>query len=148
MKIKIGSGDYELWLANLRENQSVLKSLKAEKSANNTDTLDYEDTYLFGSIDEVEGRIEIEKYSCVNARKLTFWHEVVHGLMYELGMRELGNDEGFVEALGRLLYRFTLDNNLDKIYTYLEKKWLIYLLSSASYLWLQSGIVITICLNK
>ena len=42
--------------------------------------------------------------------------------MYELGMRELGNDEGFVEALGRLLYRFTLDNNLDKIYTYLEKK--------------------------
>ena len=51
MKIKIGSGDYELWLANLRENQSVLKSLKAEKSANNTDTLDYEDTYLFGSID-------------------------------------------------------------------------------------------------
>ena len=148
MKIKIGSGDYELWLANLRENQSVLKSLKAEKSANNTDTLDYEDTYLFGSIDEIEGRIEIEKYSCVNARKLTFWHEVVHGLMYELGMRELGNDEGFVEALGRLLYRFTLDNNLDKIYTYLEKKWLTYLLSSASYLWLQSGIVITICLNK
>ena len=148
MKIKIGSGDYELWLANLRENQSVLKSLKAEKSANNTDTLDYEDTYLFGSIDEIEGRIEIEKYSCVNARKLTFWHEVVHGLMYELGMRELGNDEGFVEALGRLLYRFTLDNNLDKIYTYLEKKWLIYLLSSTSWLWLQSGIVITICLNK
>ena len=132
MKIKIGSGDYELWLANLRENQSVLKSLKAEKSANNTDTSDYEDTYLFGSIDEIEGKIEIEKYSCVNARKLTFWHEVVHGLMYELGMRELGNDEGFVEALGRLLYRFTLDNNLDKIYTYLEKKWLTYLLSSAS----------------
>ena len=132
MKIKIGSGDYELWLANLRENQSVLKSLKAEKSANSTDTSDYEDTYLFGSIDEIEGRIEIEKYSCVNARKLTFWHEVVHGLMYELGMRELGNDEGFVEALGRLLYRFTKDNNLDKIYTYLEKKWLIYRLSSTS----------------
>ena len=132
MKIKIGSGDYELWLANLKENQSVLKSLRAEKSASSIDTLDYEDTYLFGSIDEIEGRIEIEKYSCVNARKLTFWHEVVHGLMYELGMRELGNDEGFVEALGRLLYRFTLDNNLDKIYTYLEKKWLIYLLSSTS----------------
>lgn len=122
MKIKIGSGDYELWLANLRENQRVLKSLKAEKSANSTDTSDCEDTYLFGSIDEIEGKIEIEKYSCVNARKLTFWHEVVHGLMYELGMRELGDDEGFVEALGRLLYRFTLDNNLDKIYTYLEKK--------------------------
>ena len=132
MKIKIGSGDYELWLANLRENQSVLKSLKAEKSASSIDTLDYEDIYLFGSIDEIEGRIEIEKYSCVNARKLTFWHEVVHGLMYELGMRELGNDEGFVEALGRLLYRFTLDNNLDKIYTYLEKKWRTLLPSSIS----------------
>ena len=121
MKIKIGSGDYELWLANLRENQSVLKSLKAEKSANNTDTLDYEDTYLFGSIDEIEGRIEIEKYSCVNARKLTFWHEVVHGLMYELGMRELGNDEGFVEALGRLLYRFTLDNNFERFIHILKR---------------------------
>ena len=57
MKIKIGSGDYELWLANLRENQSVLKSLKAEKSANNANPLDNEEPYLFGAIDEIEGRI-------------------------------------------------------------------------------------------
>ena len=121
MNIKIGSGDYELWLANLRENQNALKSLKAEKSASNEEPLDYEYPYLFGAIDEIEGKIEIEKYSCVNARKLTFWHEVVHGLMYELGMRELGNDEGFVEALGRLLYRFTLDNNIQEVYTYLER---------------------------
>lgn len=121
MNIKIGSGDYELWLANLRENQNALKSLKAEKSANNEEPLDYDYPYLFGAIDEIEGKIEIEKYSCVNARKLTFWHEVVHGLMYELGMRELGNDEGFVEALGRLLYRFTLDNNIQEVYTYLER---------------------------
>ena len=127
MNIKIGSGDYELWLANLRENQSVLKSLKAEKSASNEEPLDYEYPYLFGAIDEIEGKIEIEKYSCVNARKLTFWHEVVHGLMYELGMRELGNDEGFVEALGRLLYRFTLDNNIQEVYTYLERNdWFTY----------------------
>ena len=121
MNIKIGSGDYELWLANLRENQNALKSLKAEKSVSNEEPLDYEYPYLFGAIDEIEGKIEIEKYSCVNARKLTFWHEVVHGLMYELGMRELGNDEGFVEALGRLLYRFTLDNNIQEVYTYLER---------------------------
>lgn len=121
MNIKIGSGDYELWLANLRENQNALKSLKAEKSASNEEPLDYDYPYLFGAIDEIEGKIEIEKYSCVNARKLTFWHEVVHGLMYELGMRELGNDEGFVEALGRLLYRFTLDNNIQEVYTYLER---------------------------
>lgn len=121
MNIKIGSGDYELWLANLRENQNALKSLKAEKSVSNEESLDYDYPYLFGAIDEIEGKIEIEKYSCVNARKLTFWHEVVHGLMYELGMRELGNDEGFVEALGRLLYRFTLDNNIQEVYTYLER---------------------------
>lgn len=121
MNIKIGSGDYELWLANLRENQNALKSLKAEKSASNEEPLDYDYPYLFGAIDEIEGKIEIEKYSCINARKLTFWHEVVHGLMYELGMRELGNDEGFVEALGRLLYRFTLDNNIQEVYTYLER---------------------------
>ena len=127
MNIKIGSGDYELWLANLRENQNALKSLKAEKSASNEEPLDYEYPYLFGAIDEIEGKIEIEKYSCVNARKLTFWHEVVHGLMYELGMRELGNDEGFVEALGRLLYRFTLDNNIQEVYTYLERNdWFTY----------------------
>ena len=121
MNIKIGSGDYELWLANLRENQNALKSLKAEKSVSNEESLDYDYPYLFGAIDEIEGKIEIEKYSCINARKLTFWHEVVHGLMYELGMRELGNDEGFVEALGRLLYRFTLDNNIQEVYTYLER---------------------------
>ena len=127
MNIKIGSGDYELWLANLRENQNALKSLKAEKSASNEEPLDYEYPYLFGAIDEIEGKIEIEKYSCINARKLTFWHEVVHGLMYELGMRELGNDEGFVEALGRLLYRFTLDNNIQEVYTYLERNdWFTY----------------------
>lgn len=127
MNIKIGSGDYELWLANLRENQNALKSLKAEKSASNEEPLDYDYPYLFGAIDEIEGKIEIEKYSCINARKLTFWHEVVHGLMYELGMRELGNDEGFVEALGRLLYRFTLDNNIQEVYTYLERNdWFTY----------------------
>lgn len=122
MKIKIGSGEYNLCLKNLTVNQNVLKKIKAVKSVNNEDSCNYNDTYVFGTIDEVEGTIEIEKHSYINARKLTFWHEVVHGLMFEMGMRELGDDEGFVEALSRLLYRFNSDNNLQKVYTYLEKK--------------------------
>lgn len=118
MKVKIGSSEYDLYLKNLNVNQKVLKEIKGELPE---DLESYDSKYIFGYIDEIEGKIEIEKNSCTNARKLTFWHEVVHGLMYEIGLRELGDDEGFVEALSRQLYAFMRNNNIDKVYTMLEK---------------------------
>jgi hypothetical protein len=41
--------------------------------------------------------------------------------MYEIGLRELGDDEGFVEALSRQLYAFMRNNDINKVYTMLEK---------------------------
>ena len=73
-----------------------------------------------------EGYIKIAR-SCLgrtqggSSQLNTFWHEVVHGLMIEIGARELGEDEGFVDALSRQLYSFYKNNNIEKVYTYLEK---------------------------
>lgn len=118
MKVKIGSSEYELTLKNLDVNKEVLKEIKGDVSG---DLESKDSQYIFGYIDEIEGKIDIEKNSCINARKLTFWHEVVHGLMYEIGLRELGDDEGFVEALSRQLYGLMRNNDIAKVYTYLEK---------------------------
>ena len=118
MKIKIGSSDYDLCLANLKENVKERKSPE-RKDVNNTSEAD--DCYILGYLDEAFTRIAIEKDSSKLCKKLTFWHEVVHGLMIEIGLRELGEDEGFVDALARQLYSFHKNNNIEKVYTYLEK---------------------------
>lgn len=118
MKIKIGSSDYDLCLANLKENQRAKRSPE-EKDVNNSSE-EFE-SYTLGYLDECYTDIAIEKDSSKQARKLTFWHEVVHGLMIEIGARELGEDEGFVDALSRQLFTFHKNNNIEKVYTYLEK---------------------------
>lgn len=118
MKVKIGSSEYELHLKNLDVNKKVLEEINKDSREVSEE---YDTKYVFGYIDEIVGKIEVEKNSCVNARKLTFWHEVVHGIMYEIGLRELGDDEGFVEALSRQLYGFMRNNDIYKVYAFLEK---------------------------
>ena len=51
-----------------------------------------------------------------------FWHEVVHGMLFEIGQDTLSCDEVLVDSLGKVLWAFHRDNNLDKIYTYLGEK--------------------------
>lgn len=118
MKIKIGSSDYDLCLANLKENLKERRSPE-RKDVNNTSEED--ELCILGYLDEAYTKIAVEKASSKQARKLTFWHEVVHGLMIEIGARELGEDEGFVDALSRQLFTFHKNNNIEKVYTYLEK---------------------------
>ena len=118
MKIKIGSSDYDLCLANLKENLKERKSPE-RKDVNNTSEED--ELYILGYLDEAFTKIAVEKDSSKLCKKLTFWHEVVHGFMIEIGLRELGEDEGFVDALARQLYSFYKNNNIEKVYTYLEK---------------------------
>lgn len=118
MKIKIGSCDYELCLANLSQK---LMEKSAERSPERKDASSPEDFLVLGYLDECDCSINVEKDSCVLTRKLTFWHEVVHGLLFEIGARELSEDEGLVDALARQLYSFYKNNNIDKAYTYLEK---------------------------
>ena len=121
MKIKIGSSDYDLCLANLKENVKERKSPESpeRKDVNNTSEEDY--CYVLGYWDEAITKIAVEKDSSKLCNKLTFWHEVVHGFMIAIGLRELGDDEGFVDALARQLYSFYKNNNIEMVYTYLEK---------------------------
>ena len=71
MKIKIGSSDYDLCLANLKENLKERKSPE-RKDVNNTSEED--DCYILGYLDEVFTKIAVEKDSSKLCKKLTFWH--------------------------------------------------------------------------
>ena len=121
MKIKIGSSDYELCLANLKENLKERRSPESPERKDVNNTSEEDELYVLGYLDEAFTKIAVEKDSSKLCKKLIFWHEVVHGLMIEIGLRELGEDEGFVDALARQLYSFYKNNNIEKVYTYLEK---------------------------
>ena len=121
MKIKIGSSDYDLCLANLKENVKERRSPESPERKDVNNTSEEDECYILGYLDEAFTKIAVEKDSSKLCKKLTFWHEVVHGLMIEIGARELGEDEGFVDALSRQLFTFHKNNNIEKVYTYLEK---------------------------
>lgn len=77
----------------------------------------FEDGQRFrGTLEECKWLIEISKEFPKQAREQTFWHEVVHGILYEIGEQELNADEGFVDAFAKQLYMFNKNNNINKIY--------------------------------
>lgn len=100
MKIHIGSLDYDL----------IMQSEK----------MPYEDGEAIGMIEEDFCRISISKNFPQQTKRQSFWHEVVHGMMIELGMHELVNDEGFVDAFGKQIYAFMQKNDVKKIYDKLD----------------------------
>ena len=69
-----------------------------------------------------ENVISINKKYPVQTRKQTFWHEVVHAMLDEIGEEELCEDEGFVDAFAKQLYGLIHRNKIDKIYDYLGGK--------------------------
>jgi hypothetical protein len=95
MNIRIGSTKYEL----LRPQNVIIG-----------------DGVYLGAIDRDAGELEIKSSIKPQAAKQTFWHEVMHGMMHEMGEEELCHDEQFIESLSRLLYAFHEDNKLEKIY--------------------------------
>lgn len=50
----------------------------------------------------------------------SFFHESVHGMLDELGMYELNDNEGFVDALAKQLYVFFTENDIAKIMKILD----------------------------
>ena len=71
-------------------------------------------------INEMGCHILISNDIPVQTMKQCFFHEVVHGMLSELGMDTMNGDEGFVDALAKQMYILFTRNNLDKIMKFLE----------------------------
>lgn len=78
----------------------------------------YEDT--LGAINDVSCEIVVSNDIPTQSAKLCFFHEVVHGMLTELGLDQLSGDEGFVDAFARQLYIFFHRNNIGKIMKFIE----------------------------
>lgn len=99
MKVYIGSMKYDL----------VLK-----------ETIKYDEQEYRGAIDECSGKLEMATSFPQQIKQQTLWHEVVHGVLIELGRRDLNSDEGFVDAISKQLYTFTEKNDINKLYSKLN----------------------------
>lgn len=108
MNIRIGSVDYNL------KHGEISESIKEELNED-----------VSGYIDEKNAVIEISDKLNPNIGLQTLWHEIVHGMLFELGMDELSSDEGFVDSLAKQIFIFHRDNNIGKLYECIgDKKWL------------------------
>ena len=74
---------------------------------------------VLGEYRPCEARVLVSKNYPAQVKRQTFWHEVVHGFLDEIGLEELMKDEGFVDALSKQIYSFFERNNIDKIYAFL-----------------------------
>ena len=101
MKLVIGVTDYELKL---------------------TDEVVHSEDEVCGTQDWVHGEIKISTKTPSQTRLQTFWHEVVHAILDEIGAGELNNDEGFVDAFGKQIYGVMKRNKIDKLYEYVGGK--------------------------
>lgn len=57
-----------------------------------------------GHTDMAAARIVINKSLTGQSRDVTFYHELVHAILFTMG--ETNHDERFVEAFGQLLYQY------------------------------------------
>lgn len=108
MKVKVGNTKYELIKTSGDE---ILDQYYPDE-----DIFD-----IAGLIDKFNTSIYINKEFSSQTVKQTFWHEIVHGMLYEIGRHELNSDEGLVDAIGGQLYGLFENNNIDKIYQFLDK---------------------------
>lgn len=107
MKVVVGVTEYDLKIVDAE----VVKD-KADGHLSSVDA-------YAGCIEEFEGKISINKCYPAQTKKQTFWHEVVHAMLAEIGEADLNDDEGFVDAFAKQIYGFIQRNKIDKIYEYL-----------------------------
>lgn len=74
---------------------------------------------VLGEYRPYEEAILVSKSFPAQVKRQTLWHEVVHGMLDEIGADALQTDEGFVDALAKQLYGFFMRNDVDKIYAFL-----------------------------
>ena len=74
---------------------------------------------VLGEYRPYEEAILVSKNFPAQVKRQTLWHEVVHGMLDEIGADELQTSEGFVDALAKQMYGFFMNNNIEKIYAFL-----------------------------
>lgn len=111
MKVKVGNTVYELSKTTGEKIGELMCVPKEEHS-------EYE---FSGCISRFDTDIFINKDYSAQIKKQTFWHEALHAMFYELGS-DLAGDEGLVDSLSLLIYGMIENNNIAKIYEFLEKK--------------------------
>lgn len=110
MKVKIGNTDYEMKKAGEDEIFDVISANEEERI----------NSSVAGCIHKFKTQIMINNEYPDQVKKQTFWHEVLHGMLMEIGS-DMNGDENFVDALSLQIYGVLKNNNLEKIYQYLEK---------------------------
>lgn len=108
MKVRIGSTKYEI---NKGTDKEISKIMECDDDKYSISGI----TNFFDSV------ITINSSYPAQTMKQTFWHETVHALLEEIGQSELSQNEDFVESVAKQLYGFHQDNNLEKIYAFLDK---------------------------
>lgn len=106
MKLRIGSTKYEL-------------NKCGEKEMEEYGDLEHE---VAGFTKFFDCTIDINNTYPTQTVKQTLWHEVVHAILLEVGQSDLCGNEDFVESVSKQLYAFHEDNDLEKIYSFLENK--------------------------
>lgn len=107
MKLNLGSLEYNLLLKN-----------PAEAFADEKISADDDNIYC-GLIVPYRAELYVSPHFTEQTKAQSFWHEVVHGIMDEIGRPELYSDEGFTEAVSKQLYALHKNNNIKKIYDYI-----------------------------
>lgn len=102
-KITLGSVDYNVEMMPMED----LQKIEGLEDAS-------------AGISELDARIIVSSDIPVQIMKQCFFHEIVHGILIELGMTQLNSDEGFVDSFAKQMYTLFHRNNLDKIMKFLE----------------------------
>lgn len=106
MKLNLGSIEY-----NLMMKDPVETFTDKEKPD--------EDCVIAGLIVPFRAELYVSPKFEEQVKAQSFWHEVVHGIMDEIGRRDLYDDEGFTEAVAKQLYLLHKNNSVKKIYDYI-----------------------------
>lgn len=97
MKIHIGSLDYDVvFVKNFDD--------------------DTDEQISLGKCDEPLCKITINNAFPKQTMQQTFWHEVLHAMMMELGQTDLYNNETFIDTMAKQLHMFFKRNDIKKIY--------------------------------
>lgn len=75
------------------------------KRVNTFPDLSEEDGLLLGSIDHTKAEISIRYGMPVELEKSTIMHEVLHGMLVQLGYNGLSEDETFVQGFSNAMYQ-------------------------------------------
>lgn len=112
--IEVGATDYDI----LPMGETEIKKFYMSNPEGDEDD---DPGYLFGFTDFKFGYIFVDANLLKEQKRQTFFHELTHVFLDEIGADEMNSDEGFVEALSKQIYGFFKKNNLQEIYDFLEE---------------------------